>query len=141
MKKYILTKNVNEFNEIITILGYEQVTRKKTIFKSIESVSYKKVNNSINKMVVDKYMIRSEIPFFYIILSTVIAVLLASTYLILNFTLKDNFDKLSYFFILMLPAFIMILLATSLSFLRYFNELRNLNSLAAKEVIKREVNK
>ena len=83
-------------------------------------------------------MPHSTIPFFMVILFVILAISLATTYLILNIVNKD-LDKLFYFYTLMLPTSICTIIATAISFYRYFVELKNIEKMAAIPLLKKEV--
>ena len=85
-------------------------------------------------------MPHSTLPFFCVIFFVVIAIALATTYLILNIVNKE-LDKLFYFYTLMLPTSISTLIATAISFYRYFVELKNIEKMAAIPLLKKEVEK
>lgn len=137
MKKLYLEKEIDSINKVLSLLGYEEIKRHKTLFKGYLLVEYR--SNDDNSIQQDRlYMIRSTIPFFFVVLSSVFAATLATIFLILNFAIGASFDRLTYFFILMVPAFIFILISTLLSLKRYFDSLHNLEAIASISLLEKE---
>lgn len=128
MKKLYLTKEIDSINLALSQLGIVEKSR-----KSLFSNKYVWVNYEISKPLSNedkKHIIHSHIPFAFVVVFLVIAFILATVFLILNFTYLDKDNKLSFFFMLMLPAFISLLIGSALSIIRYFNSIRNLESIS-----------
>ena len=139
MKKLFVNSDIDSYSKIFTLLGYKEETRKKTFFKNISLVTYKKEKEVKDfKSLKDRYAPRSTVPFFFVILCAIIAVGFATAFLVINIVNKD-IDKLYYFYLLMLPTFFFTLLATGLSFYRYINELKNVEKVAATRLLEKEV--
>lgn len=130
MKKIHLTKELDSNEFIMQYLGYKKISSSKFIFPKYTLVNYElKEGHKVNEED-QKHMIRSTIPFFFITILLVIAFILATTFLILNFTYLNESNKLDFFFMLMVPAFFFILGATALSLIRYFITYHNLETVA-----------
>ena len=141
MKKIFHSSDIDRFNRIYNLLGFQEEKRKKLPFSKLSVVTYKKEREVPNyKVLKAKYEPFSTIPFFFVILFVAIAVALATAYLIINFTMKDA-NKDVYFFSLMLPTSLFTLLAAGVSFYRYFVELKNVERLASVLLLEKEVNK
>lgn len=139
MNKLYVNSDIDRFSEIQLLLGYKEVSRKKTIFKNISLVTYEKIKDVKNyKALKDKYAPYSAVPFFFVILLAVLAVSCATAFLIINIVNKEV-DKLLYFYMLMLPTFFFTISATGLSFYRYFIELKNIQRVTAIPLLKKEV--
>lgn len=141
MKKIFITQDIDTYNKIFNLLGYNETKRKNIPLSKLSLVTYKKEREVKNYVILkDRYMPHSTLPFFCVIFFVVIAIALATTYLILNIVNKD-LDKLFYFYSLMLPTSISTLIATAISFYRYFVELRNIEKMAAIPLLKKEIEK
>ena len=139
MNKLYLNTDVDQFSLIHSLLGYKEISRKKTIFKNTLLVTYEKEREVKNyKVLKDKYAPYSTIPFFFVILFAILAVSCATAFLIINIVNKE-IDKLLYFYLLMLPTFFFTVTATGISFYRYFIELKNIQRVAAIPLLKKEV--
>ncbi len=57
-------------------------------------------------------------PFWFLLIPVIIAFILVTIYLILYLALKPNFDTLLFFFVLFVPASVMLLVDTLLFYLR-----------------------
>ena len=127
MKKLFLTKELDSINLVMSYLGYKEEDKKLIYKERYALVKYNKDNvNEEDK----KHTIRSHSPFLFIVIALVIAFIFATVFLVLNFTYLDKTNKLTYFFILMLPAFLFVLIATILSLRRYFNSIHNLEAVS-----------
>lgn len=141
MKKFFANPDIDNYSKIYTLLGYKEIKRKKTPFKNLSLVTYKKEKDIPNyKILKDRYAPYGTIPFFFVILCAVVAFILATIFLVMTFTSKED-DKLLYFFSFMLPTFFFVLLATGISFYRYFVELKNIERVVAIPLLEKEVNK
>ena len=140
MKKLLINKEIESSTLVINALGYKEESRKKSIYKNMTRVTYIK-EKDVNLSLIKQYMIRSSIPFIYVIISSILAFILATIFVILVFVLKGQVPTLNLFFMLMLPAFIFILVATLLSLKRYFDIIHNYQSIANLPNIIKEVNK
>ena len=139
MKKIFITEDLDTYNKIFNLLGYNETKRKNIPLSKLSLVTYKKEREVKNYVTLkDRYMPHSTLPFFCVIFFVVIAIALATTYLILNIVNKE-LDKLFYFYTLMLPTSISTLIATGISFYRYFVELKNIEKMAAIPLLKKEV--
>ena len=139
MKKIFITQDIDTYNKIFNLLGYDETKRKNIPLSKLSLVTYKKEREVKNYVTLkDRYMPHSTLPFFCVIFFVVIAIALATTYLILNIVNKE-LDKLFYFYTLMLPTSISTLIATGISFYRYFVELKNIEKMAAIPLLKKEV--
>lgn len=135
MKLYIADTDITSYNEVIKFQGYEEIKRKKSLIKGYSYVFYEK-KMDVNP-IYEQYKFKNAVPTIYMIICLAIAFILATTFLILNFTLP-NFDKLLYFFILMLPAFLFLLVGTLFSLFKYFNNIHNLDTLSKIMLAKKE---
>lgn len=135
MRRLFLDVEIDSYNELLTLQGYEETKRKRSLIKGYSYVYYEKKKEVDPRY--NQYVIKSSIPTLYMIIPLVIAFILATTFLILNFTLKD-FDKLLFFFSLMLPAFLFVLTATLLSIFKYFNNVHNIDMAAKIMLLKKE---
>ena len=141
MNKILITDDLETYNKIFNLLGYEENKRRHIPLSKLSLVSYKKVKEVKNYVALkDRYMPRSTLPFSLVVLFIIIAVSLATTYLILNIV-NEELDKLFYFYTLMLPTSISTLIATAISFYRYFVELKNIEKMAAIPLLRKEVEK
>ena len=141
MKKLFNNTDIDKYSKIYSLLGYKETKRMNTPFKGISLVSYQKEKDIPNfKSLKDRYAPYGTIPFIFVIFSAAIAIILATLFLIFNFKGEEG-DKLTYFFMFMLPAFFFILLATGISFYRYFIELKNMERVVATPLLEKEVNK
>ena len=141
MKKLFNSTDIDKYSKIYTLLGYKEVKRSSTPFKGISLVSYQKERDIPHfKSLKDRYAPYGTIPFVFVIFSAAIAIILATVFLIFNFK-GDDGNKLTYFFMFMLPAFFFILLATGISFYRYFTEMKNMERVVAIPLLEKEVNK
>ncbi len=139
MRKYFLTKDLNYYVKIYTLLGYQEVQRKPTLSKSVTRVTFRKDKEIDNFAYLKaRYAPKTVIPFFFVILFIVLAVALATTFLVISIVNKDA-DRLFYFCVLMLPTFLCTLLATGISFQRYLAELKNIERIAAIPLLEKEV--
>ena len=141
MRKLYKSSEADNLNEVVLALGYEEISRKKFITDNLVTIEYKKKEGINYPHLEREYMIRSFIPFISVIIPLVIALILVTTYLFLNICIKGDFDKLLYFYILMLPGFLMIIVASGISLWRYFSLLHNLKAVAALPLIKKEIDK
>lgn len=142
MKRIFLTNEADAYIEIINLLGYKTKSNKKSLIKGFSVSSFEKVDNSpLSDEFIKQYMPKSIYPLFYSIVLVIIAILLATAFLVLNFTVINDYNRLIYFFSLMVPTFLLIMGATILSFFRYFNTLRNIRCLASKALILKEKEK
>ena len=141
MKKIFATQDLELYNKSFNLLGFEVVKTRNIPLSKLSLVTYKKEREVKNYPALkDRYMPHSTIPFFCVVFFVIAAVALATTYLILNIVNKD-IDKLFYFYTLMLPTSLSTLIATAISFYRYFTELKNIEKLAAIPLLKKEVMK
>ena len=140
MKKLLNNKEIESLNLVINALGYKEESRKQSLYKNMTRVTYIK-EKDVNPSLIKQYMIRSSIPFIYIVISSILAFILATVFIILTFALKGQVSTLDLFFMLMLPAFIFILVATILSLKRYFDIIHNYQSVAAIKTIIKEADK
>jgi len=138
MRKLYLSKDVEKNSLVLKALGYKEISNKPSIYKGYSRLTYEKETNTFSPEIVAKYSPRSNIPFLYVILSLVIALITATTYFILVFALKERFDRLTFFYAMMLPAFAFILLGAGLSFKRYFDILHNMQCLASVTLLMKE---
>ena len=140
MTKLFLTEEKDRYDEIVLLLGYKKEKEKKSLIPGYTSIKYSKSKNiKVKDATISNYMPKSHIPFFFVILVIALAFILATTFLILILVNKDSSDRLVLFFSLMLPAFLCLLTATGLTFLRYYVTLRNLRCLASKALIVKEI--
>ena len=128
MKKLYLTREIDSINLALSQLGIKEKSRKNLFFDKYVWLDYEisKPLTSEDK----KHIIHSHIPFMVVVIFLAIAFILATVFLILNYTYLNENNKLTFFFILMLPAFISLLLGSALSIIRYFNSIRNLESIS-----------
>ena len=139
MKKLFKNTDIENYSKIYNFLGFKEVKRSKTLFLDTSLVTYEKEREVKNYQVLrDKYAPHSTVPFFFVVFFVVIAISLATAYLIVNLVNKD-IDKMFYFYTLMLPTSIATLIATGISFYRYFNELKNMEKVVAIPLLKKEV--
>ena len=79
------------------------------------------------------------IPFWVLLIPIGVAFSLVTVYLILFLSLRPNFDTLLYFFVLFVPAMVMLLLDTLIFYLRskqLMNYLKNEDTLVKNAEIK-----
>lgn len=141
MNKIFNTSEIDDYRKIFDLLGLKETRRKSIPLSHMSLVTYEKEKDVPNyEALKDRYMPRSTIPFFVVIILVIIVIALATAYLIINFTTKGEV-KLVYFFSLMMPTSLLTLLATGISFYRYFVELKNVERRAAVLLLEKEVNK
>lgn len=138
MRKLYIAKDVDKNSLVLKALGYKEINNSPSIYKGYRRVEYEKEIDFFDRSIVAKYIPRSNIPFIYVILCLIFALLIATTYFVLVFTLKENFDRLTYFFIMMIPAFILVLGGAILSFKRYFDILHNMQCIASTTLLMKE---
>lgn len=139
MKKLFATSDIDTYNKILDLLGYKETKRESIPLSKISIVTYKKEKEVDNYLSLkDRYMPLSTIPFFMVVFFVIVAVTLATTFLILNLVDKE-LDKLFYFYTLMLPTSISTLVATGISYYRYFVELKNIERVSAIPLLKKEI--
>ena len=81
---------------------------------------------------VEKEISPKLIPFWVLIIPIAIAFILVTVYLALFLALRPNFDKMLFFFVLFVPAMVMLLLDTLIFYLRskqLMNYLKNEDQL------------
>ena len=127
MKKLFLSSELDSNNTVMNYLGYEETSRRYIFHNKYVIVNYKEGNNTKEDK---KLIIRSHIPFPFLMIFLGIAFILATIFLILNLTYLDETNKISFFFMLMVPAFVFIIIGTLFSLMRYFNSIHNLESVS-----------
>lgn len=141
MKKFVKNSEIDIFNKLVELLGYQKINVKKVPFEELSLVSYKEERNDDDlSLLRHEYLPMSTPPFILVVISIIFAIGLATTFLLINILNKD-IDKLLYFFILMLPAFIFMLLATFISFRRYFATLKNIERYAYIPHLEKKISK
>ena len=141
MKKFVKNTEIELFDKLMNALAYKKLNEKKIPFENLSLITYqseKEDNETISLR--HEYLPMSTPPFSLVILFIVLALALATSFLVLNIINKE-IDKMMYFFILMLPAFIFMLLATFISFRRYFATLKNIERFAYIPTIEKKMNK
>ena len=96
-------------------------------FERDESVPYYQEMVEVEKEISPKL-----IPFWVLLIPIAIAFALVTTYLILYLAMRPNFEVLKYFLILFVPSMVMLLLDTSIFWLRskqLMNYLKNEETL------------
>lgn len=82
-------------------------------FERDENVPYYKEMVEVEKEISPKLL-----PFWVLIIPIAIAFALVTTYLILYLTMRPNFDVMKFFFILFVPAMVMLLIDTGIFWFR-----------------------
>ena len=96
-------------------------------FERDENVPYYQEMAEVEKEISPKL-----IPFWVLIIPIAIAFILVTVYLALFLALRPNFDKMLFFFVLFVPAMVMLLLDTLIFYLRskqLMNYLKNEDQL------------
>lgn len=142
MKKLFLTNEKDQYIEIVELLGYQKIKEKESIFKGYSAISFKKRNNNpLDIMFINEHMPKSMVPFFFVIFFIALTIILSTLFLIFSFINKDINTRFIYFLSLMVPSLLSLLMATSITFLRYYVTFKNMRVVASKALIIKEYEK